>query len=299
MPTPFHGAWPVMLTPFTDDDRVDVDTLDRYVDWLIDSGATGLFPGALSGEMFELTEAERLAIAARVVARAAGRVPVAAAVSERGTAAETAASVARLATTGVDLVVLIASVVLQPDDDESVFTDVVSEVLAANPGVKFGVYECPLPYHRLFSDDLVAWIAGTGRFLFLKETSHDTEVMATRVRLGADAGLRIFNAGIEDHVQSLAVGVAGLSGWVVNVAPDLVVELEELVSQRGEDDRALELQRVLSSVEDRMGPTYPASAKAIVEARAGIGFTTASRWRPAEVDPDEIRAIVAMIEAAA
>lgn len=290
-----HGAWPVMLTPFTARDHVDFETLDRYVDWLIDAGATGLFPVALSGEMYELTEPERLAVAARVARHAARRVPVAAAIAERGTPAETAAAARRLADAGVDIVVLIASVILRPEDDEAVFIDVAQRVLDENPDISLGVYECPLPYHRLISDELLAWITGTGRFSFLKETSHDTTLMATRVRIGARSGLRVFNAGIEDHVDSLAVGVAGLSGWVVNVAPDLVAELGDEIALSGATPRALELQRVLTEVEERMGPTYPGSAKAIVEARAGIGFTTRSRWRPCDVDEDEAREIALLL----
>ena len=101
--------WPVMLTPFDESGDVDLDIVDRYTDALIEWGSAGLFPVALSGEMYELDEPERLAIAARVVARAGGRVPVVAAVSDTGSAAEIAVSASLLAGTGVDAVVLIAS----------------------------------------------------------------------------------------------------------------------------------------------------------------------------------------------
>ena len=100
------GAWPVMLTPFSADLSVDWDVLDRYTDWLIAHEAAGLFPVALSGEMYEMPEAERLEVARRVVDRTAGRVPVLASIAEAGTDAEIATAAARLATTGVDAVVL-------------------------------------------------------------------------------------------------------------------------------------------------------------------------------------------------
>ena len=86
------GAWPVMLTPFSADLSVDWDVLDRYTDWLIAHDAAGLFPVALSGEMYEMPEAERLEVARRVVDRAAGRVPVLASIAEAGTDAEIAAA---------------------------------------------------------------------------------------------------------------------------------------------------------------------------------------------------------------
>ena len=280
-----HGAWPVVLTPFTPDDRPDLEALDRYVDWLLDHGASGLFPVALSGEMYELTEPERLEVAQRVATRAGGRVPVAAAVSDPGSPDEVAAAARRLADTGVDIVVLIASVVMGPDDGEDRFTDVVRHLIATHPDITLGLYECPLPYHRLVSDELLTWIAQSGRFAFFKETSHDTAVMARRVNASEGSGMRVFNAGIENYIESLALGVSGLSGWVVNVAPDLVTRLADLVASEGHSARAVELQRMLAQVESRMGPTYPGSAKAIVEARAGIGFTPRSRWRPARHRP--------------
>lgn len=108
--------------------------------------------------------------------------------------------------------------------------------------------------------------------------------MAERVRVAAPHGLRVFNAGIENYVQSLQVGVSGLSGWVVNVAPDLVARIGELVAS-GQVVEALALQSRLEVVEKEMGATYPASAKAIVDARSDAGLGLRSRWRPAEVDP--------------
>ncbi|WP_353807711.1 dihydrodipicolinate synthase family protein [Agromyces sp. SYSU T00194] len=297
MQSPPAGVWPVMLTPFTDDDRVDVDVLDRYVDWLIERGAAGLFPVALSGEMYELSRAERLAVAGRVVARAAGRVPVCAAVAEPGSTAETAARVAELAAVGVDIVVLVASVVLAEGDDEAALRAIATEVARAQPGVALGIYECPLPYHRVLGDDTVAWLARTGRFAFFKETSHDVERMRARVA-GADGSpMRIYNAGIESFAESVAVGVGGLSGWVANVYPDAAGEVFD-AARRGDADRAAALQAALVEVEERMGPTYPGSAKHLVELRAGIGMRTASRWRPSEVDAAELARVRDAAEAA-
>jgi 4-hydroxy-tetrahydrodipicolinate synthase len=293
------GVWPVMLTPFTGDDRLDLPVLDRYTDWLMDRGAAGLFPVALSGEMYELDEPERLAVATRVAARAAGRVPVAAAIADAGTSVETAAAVGRMAATGVDIVVLVASVVLSESDEEGRLRDVVAAVIEENPDVTLGIYECPLPHHRVLSDEAVAWLAATDRFAFFKETSHDLERMRRRVALAEGSGMRIFNAGIENLAESLTVGVAGLSGWVANVYPDGVGRVCELGDgSEVPSAEALELQAALVAVEQRMAPSYPNSAKALVELRAGIGFAPRSRWRSTEVDEDELAAIIADAHAA-
>ena len=70
------GVWPVMLTPFTDDDKVDFPALKRLVDWYVENGVTGLFAVCQSSEMFFLSLEERAAISKAVVEAAAGRVGV-------------------------------------------------------------------------------------------------------------------------------------------------------------------------------------------------------------------------------
>jgi 4-hydroxy-tetrahydrodipicolinate synthase len=174
----------------------------------------------------------------------------------------------------------------------------VEAVIAANPDVALGVYECPLPYHRVLSDATVGWLAQTGRFAFFKETSHDVDRMRARVHAAAGSGMRIFNAGIENLAESIAVGVAGLSGWVANVYPDGVARVCELAREEGVSERVLALQRALVEVEHRMSASYPNSAKLLVEARSGVGFRARSRWRQSAVDPAELDAIIAAFDEA-
>ncbi|MFE5409557.1 dihydrodipicolinate synthase family protein [Microbacterium sp. NPDC056569] len=283
------GVWPVVLTPFTETDEVDDVALAGYVDWLIDHGADGLFAVALSGEMYQLDPAERVEVARCVAQRAAGRVPVAASVVGGQSLGEIVAEANDLAAAGVDIVVLIASAVLAPDDDEARMVALAQALAADLPDVALGIYECPIPYHRVLSEDVVAALARTERFVFFKETSHDVSRMATRVADAKGTPLRVFNAGIENYAESLQVGVAGLSGWVVNVAPDLVARLGELAAAEGVTPRVQGLQQLLVDIEQRMGPTYPGSAKALVARRTGLAWSSRSRWRAAHVDEALVR----------
>lgn len=295
--TDLHGAWPVVLTPYAADGGVDHAALAASVDWLVSAGASGLFAVALSGEMYELDAAERVAVARTVVAAAAGRVPVAASIVEARDAAAAVAEARELAAVGVEIVVLIASALLAPGDDEAKLVSIAAEVAAAVP-LDLGVYECPIPYHRVLADATVAALAATGRFSFFKETSHDVDRMAARVAGACGTRLRVFNAGIENLAESVQVGAAGLSGWVVNVAPDLVATLVERARVEGLTDEVLSLQALLVDVEQRMAPTYPASAKAILARRSGLDWSTASRWRPADVDPELVADLAARLDAA-
>lgn len=65
-----------LVTPFTDEDTIDVASLERLVDHCIEGGMTSLYPCGTTGEMMYMTVAERKQVAEVVVKHAAGRIPV-------------------------------------------------------------------------------------------------------------------------------------------------------------------------------------------------------------------------------
>jgi 2-keto-3-deoxy-L-arabinonate dehydratase len=76
MDAPLSGVVPVVPTIFHDDETVDLDGTARVVDYLIDGGVDGVCLLANYSEQFSLTDAERDAIARRLLDRVAGRLPV-------------------------------------------------------------------------------------------------------------------------------------------------------------------------------------------------------------------------------
>lgn len=70
------GIIAVPATPFTDDDRVDLESLRRYARQVLAQGAVGFLAPAVAGEADQLSEDEREQIVAVLVDEAAGRVPV-------------------------------------------------------------------------------------------------------------------------------------------------------------------------------------------------------------------------------
>ena len=65
------GVYPVMLTPFTEENRIDEDALGKLTEWYIENGAAGLFAVCQSSEMFFLSLKERMR-AARYIKKCAG-----------------------------------------------------------------------------------------------------------------------------------------------------------------------------------------------------------------------------------
>ena len=73
---PFRGIYPILQTPFRDDDTIDVAGLRREVAFCIEAGAHGLCWPQAGSEFELLTDEERTQVAELLVREARGRVPV-------------------------------------------------------------------------------------------------------------------------------------------------------------------------------------------------------------------------------
>ncbi len=100
----FRGVFPVLVTPFDDRGAVDAASLERCVEFCLETGASGLVGLVNAGEFTTLTESERRTIADVVIRTNAGTVPVVLGVS--GTSSEIAIGYAKDArAAGADAVV--------------------------------------------------------------------------------------------------------------------------------------------------------------------------------------------------
>lgn len=68
-----NGVWPVMLTPYTEDNKIDYPALEKLTEWYFENGCDGLFAVCQSSEMFQQTLEERCKIAAAVKKYANGK----------------------------------------------------------------------------------------------------------------------------------------------------------------------------------------------------------------------------------
>ncbi|NHO31194.1 4-hydroxy-tetrahydrodipicolinate synthase [Acetobacter fallax] len=72
----FRGALTALITPMNRDGSLDFASFDRFVEWQISEGISGLVPVGTTGESPTLSHEEHHAIVARTIHIAAGRVPV-------------------------------------------------------------------------------------------------------------------------------------------------------------------------------------------------------------------------------
>lgn len=314
-----EGLWPVMLTPFTEEKEVDYEGLRALTRWYLDNGAAGLFAVCLSNEMELLTEEERLKISACVKETAGAvpvastayvEVPECDAPAEcvgcaagdsaaecGGTIAEELpfgggddvgrldlvgdliASVRRTAATGVDIVVLLTNSLVYRNEREDSIREAVSRILEAVPDVRFGLYECPKPYKRLFSPELVAWCARTGRFVFYKETSLRLDVLREKLAAVKGTPLKIYNADSSLMYGFLKMGGHGHCGVMLNFHP----ELYRWMMKNWNEDRqqAEQMQQLMTVTAHIERQCYPRSAKYAL-GRRGVPIGQACRRESAD-----------------
>ncbi|AUH35159.1 4-hydroxy-tetrahydrodipicolinate synthase [Paracoccus tegillarcae] len=72
----FKGSIPALVTPFTSDGELDLDTLKKLVEWHIEQGSNGLAPVGTTGESPTLSHDEHRRVIETVVEVVDGRIPV-------------------------------------------------------------------------------------------------------------------------------------------------------------------------------------------------------------------------------
>ena len=82
----FTGVYPILVTPFLNDGKVDLESQLRVVDYLLAQGAHGLGVFGNAGEGYTLLPSEKRRLLDAIVDHVSGRVPVIAGVGATGTA---------------------------------------------------------------------------------------------------------------------------------------------------------------------------------------------------------------------
>ena len=254
------GVWPVMLTPFTDDNEVDYEALGKLVDWYIENGVAGLFADCQSSEMFYLSLEERIKIAQFVKKQSDGRVPVVASGHISDKLEDQINELNAVAATGVDAVILISNRLAKEDEDDTVWLENLKKIIQELPeNLPLGFYECPYPYKRIISPELLKWCPETGRFYFIKDTSCDLNNMEQKLKAIKGSHLKLFNANSSTLLETLQIGAAGFSGVMANFHPDLYVWLCRNYKKYPEKARKLADFLTLASMIERQ--VYPVNAK--------------------------------------
>ena len=255
-----NGVYPVMLTPFTENNEVDYEALGKLVDWYIEKGVNGLFADCQSSEMFFLSLEERVKIGEFVKKHADGRVPVVTSGHISDSLEDQAKELTAIAGTGADAVILLTNRLAKENESDEVWLEKLKKLLEMIPkDVPLGFYECPYPYKRIISPELLKWCADTGRFYFIKDTSCDIENMKAKLEVIKGTNLKLFNANTSTLLETLELGASGYSGVMANFHPELYVKLCNIYKENPSKARKIADFLTVASLIERQ--VYPVNAK--------------------------------------
>ncbi len=215
------GTWVTMITPFTGDHKIDYPGVANIIEWYIEKKIDGIFAVCQSSEMFYLSLKERVQLAKFVIDHVAGRVPVVVSGHVSESLEDQIEELSSMAALTPQAVVLVSNRLARRHESDEVWKKNAQAILDAVPHVKLGIYECPYPYKRLMSGNLLKWCAETGRFAFLKDTCCNIDQLQEKIALTRDTPLKIFNANSATLLESLKLGGAGFCGVMLNFHPEL------------------------------------------------------------------------------
>jgi 4-hydroxy-tetrahydrodipicolinate synthase len=270
------GFIPVMLTPFKDNGDIDFYGLAKLTELYIESGAAGLFANCLSSEMFELSETERIQVIEEVIKVADGQIPVVATGTFGTDLQQHADFIKRVYATGVTAVIGITGLVAQEIDKDEVFEENVFKLLALTETIPLGFYECPVPYKRLISPDMLGRIVATGRVTYHKDTCLDINQIKAKIAATRGHEFGLYDAYMAHAVESLKAGAAGLSCIQGNFFPELVVWLCENYNNQLLKNEVDAVQQFFIDNMDVMHNVYPTISKYYLQKR-GLAISTFTR----------------------
>ncbi len=258
-----RGIIDVPVTPFTPDNKVDVDTFARVIDFLLRHNSSSLCINLHLAESLNLTLDERKLLAKTAVEITAGKVPVIVHVSTPGT--DQAIDLARHAEeVGADCVMAIAPYYWKPSQDALYehFAAIISAtalpfIAYSSPSIMDGIGIAPAT--------LIKLMQRFPNFIGLKEASHNWEKYlelgkaARSVR--PDFGLFV---GTEWMIPCLTLGGTACMSVFGGIAPRFVRSLYE-ATKSGRLNDALELQYKFSDLYQIAKVEYPAPTKAMWE----------------------------------
>ncbi len=288
MLNPNYGAYPTMITPYNTDGRIDWDAVASLVEWYYIKGCAGIFASCQSSEIHMLGLSDRVKLAAvvketadKLSSKHKGRrkMTVVASGHISDSFDDQLAELKAVAETGVDAVIMISNRFdIANTGDENWIADI-SRMIEALPDIPLGIYECPRPYKRLLTPEMIDFVVRSGRFAFIKDTCCDSEEIDRRVKQIANtpaSGMKpaLFNANAQTLLETLRSGGAGYCGIMCNFHPELYVTLCDIYVS--EPEKAELLAAFLCQAAFIESLTYPSIAKYHLN-KIGVKMNTFSR----------------------
>ena len=206
-----------ILTPLNPDESVDVPSLRRLVNYLIDNGVHGIWVSGTTGEFANLSDKERLVSMDAVVDEVSGRVPIIGNVS--GASTQLSVNMALEAQEmGMDGVAVTPPYYYPNAQDE--LLDHYRHI-RARVGLPLWVYNIPQTVKTAVAPGTIATLAGEGAVVGVKDSSGAGELLAELNVLCQQGGISLLRfLGTAFRITTAdSVGVQGVIPGIANLIP--------------------------------------------------------------------------------
>ncbi|WP_432799424.1 dihydrodipicolinate synthase family protein [Poriferisphaera sp. WC338] len=270
------GVWPVLVTPYDEQLRIDYDAFRRMVDWYLEQGVDGMFASCLSSESYDLSSEERMQLTQVVLDRVNGRVPVVVGAMGWADPTERIEAIKSMHAMGADAVIMAASELVAEHESDEKLEQVLMAIVQEADGIDLGLYECPKPYHRLLGLPLIGTLAKTNRFVFMKDTCCDIDIFKERLEVVEGTRLELYNAHSPIMLDAIKLGSKRFNGIGADVVPQLYAQLFE--QSEIDLENAEMIQAFLNDQPIQFHYKHPLTVKACLNAM-GITMQVNSRYR--------------------
>jgi len=255
-----RGVIPALMTAFDGDGKVDLETIGRHVDWLIERGIGGLFPCGTTGEGMSLTVEEREEVFAFLAREFGARLPLIAHVGHPSI--DAACRLARHAAAhGARAVCAVGPIYYRTT--MAGLRRYYEALAAATDLPLLGYYIPAMTGLTMTAAEVERELFPIPHFAGLKFTSPDHFLLRGIIDRGAGR-LAVYNGHDEMALSGLMCGACGLIGSNYNVFPEIWVRIYEAF-ERGDLATANRWMSPAVRVVEALAqfPTIPASKAAL------------------------------------
>ena len=219
------GIIPPIVTPITEDEKIDEKALRDLVDFVIEGGCSGILAFGSNGEFYMTEEDEMQQGLEIMVDQVAGRVPI-----YMGVGSIRTSKCIRIAQMGVRCgarsISILQPMFIKPTDDE--LKDHIRAIASSVPEVPVLLYNNPGRTGYSMSQDMVEELAhSVPNLVGMKDSSGDLTQTMEFIRRNADVGFKVM-CGKDTLIYSgLGVGAVGAVCSTANYLPRLVCSIYE------------------------------------------------------------------------
>ena len=280
MSHPIGGMIAATLTPFDSQGRVDPQTIEQHVEYLIAGGIPAVAPAGTTGEFLYLSEGERAEVVQASVEAAKGRLKVIAGIWALDTE-----GVERLARAAEDVgadAVFLTTPIYYPASDEAVIAWY--QTARRRTGLPLFAYSIPQYAVNGVSREALRRLMDEGTVQGIKDSTGKAERVQELLDLSAGR-IAVYGASDSFALRARQMGVDGFISALANIYPRTCARIWE-----GDAEAQARIDRVRTAVKGYGGL---GGLKALLRTR-GFNFGR-TRLPFAELSPEDERELHALV----